>query len=84
MTIPTLAYAIKIDGRIDTRTIFDTRIGAIINWLCTAKGIVLSDYAPDSYIIAYWERNRGDTECVMIEIIEIKPGKMDYGNDVDR
>ena len=76
MTIPTLAYAIKIDGKIDPRTVFTTRRGAIINWIYSIQHIIVLDRVPAEQVFEYWELHKGNAECVTIEIIEVKKGSV--------
>lgn len=80
-----IAHAIKIDGKIDPRTIFTSRRGAIVNWIGGYRKLSVLDSVSDADIFAYWEANKhlDNAECVLVDIVEITKEE-NNGNVADR
>jgi hypothetical protein len=58
-----------VDGDvIDTSTIMDTRIGAMVNWLCRERGALMRSDASDEDVEALWEAKHGSADVRRVEI----------------
>lgn len=67
------AYGLAVleeNGTINVRTVSPTRRAAIVNWLCTERGMLATHIATDSSIEAAWVHHRGDAEAVPTLIVE--------------
>lgn len=61
-------WAVVSDKGIAVRTISDTRRAAIVNWLVTARSMMVASFDTDETIEAWWQQMRGDTRVVQVTI----------------
>ncbi len=71
------AFAVAVDGKIDIRTVCESRRGAIVNWLFvqTWSQVMVFTSHTDEDIERLWERNRrlGSHRAEVVEVTaEIK------------
>ena len=52
---PQSAWAIVMGGSIMVKTIYDSRLGAIRNWLCTECGVMLNATSTDADAELLWD-----------------------------
>jgi hypothetical protein len=73
-------YAVA-DPDILVKTVSDTRVAAIVNWLI-GKGHMVPQHVPDHAVERAWERERGTAELVRVIITtgmtpaDLRPGKL--------
>lgn len=56
------------DGLVNVRSVSPTRRGALVNWLCTEKGLMATQKASDEDIERMWEANRGHSIVIPVSI----------------
>lgn len=67
--VPTAAgWAILDRNHIKIRTVSDTRRAAIVNWLCTEKGVLVHNGTTDEQIEAAWHAECGDAICTTVDV----------------
>jgi hypothetical protein len=64
-------YAAQKDGFIDIKTVSDTQIAAMVNWLC-CDGVLVLRGTPDERVREIWEDNRRGTEIVPVIIQQVQ------------
>ena len=63
---------------INLKTIYDTRRGAIINWLVTECGFFAQEHMKDEEIESAWESFRADKGNVTVQSIIVSLARMDH------
>ena len=64
----TTGYAVIFDGKINVRTISDTRRAAIVNWLVVHGGCPILANTTDDEIEQLWANHRGGAVVSMVTI----------------
>jgi hypothetical protein len=59
---------IDADGNICVRSISDTRRAAIVNWLCTDRGVLATVLADDLMIEKSWQKLKGKSEAELVTV----------------
>ena len=70
--IESYGYAVVEDGAINMNTVYPTERGAVVNWLCVVKRVVMHYKVTDDTIWCTWEDMRGSaTICrVLVTVVE--------------
>jgi hypothetical protein len=66
--LTTAAWAVIGDGRIDVTTIHGTERGAIVNWLCTRRGVLVSKRWSDKQVYEAWEDYNANHSVVRVVV----------------
>lgn len=66
------AWAVVDDDFIFANSIYSTRLGAIRNWLCTEKGIMLTNISYDIDAEYLWRQLKGGCEAkeIILQVLE--------------
>lgn len=68
----TYGWAVVQDGKINMKTVYSTRRGAIANWLLVGCGLMFGDNVSDEQIEEMWKRrSAGDKSQQEAEVREI-------------
>lgn len=70
-TISPTAYGWAVvdpDGKINVRTVCDTRRAALVNWLVTEKKRFITAFDSDETIERWWSNWAGDRICTTVSV----------------
>ena len=67
------AFAVIANGKIDVRTVSDTRRAAIVNWLVVDRGCPILRTDTDEQIEQLWEQEQGEASVAAVEINRALP-----------
>lgn len=72
MAAPVTAWAIVVDGKIDVRTVSETDVGAMVNWLCATAGVLIQRGVPDDLVRSAFAKMKDqmdtDAEVCPVEV----------------
>lgn len=67
-------WAVIKNGKINVRTVSDTRRASLVNWLVTDGGVLVTAAWTDEMIEAAWGRlSPGDAVCTTVNIEQTLP-----------
>lgn len=65
-------WAVVEDEAINVRSVAPTRTGAIVNWLCTEKRLLVLRETTQEQIERMWQANKGAAEVEAVQIERLK------------